>query len=406
MSQSESRSTAIKALIPALGLAEYWYPGLLARKVGRRPVGLKMLGRPLVFFRGKDGQVVAASNTCPHRGGSLMDGECHYKGTVACPYHGWVFDETGECLAVLSEGPESTMPGTVKLRIFPTSEHKGLVFVWMGEGEPVAITEDIPPEFFENEQTALFTSARDWAVNWRASLENALDSHVMYVHRNALLQLMEPIQQFGHIGYHPRIVNGKTAIGYLKDPPREGREYYPGVDHYWPKTQWRKLWLWAFAWRSARIRNSRPFLKENEEWGMHTKVDGKFVRSAGHHLPSMFRFDFGGQMYTRFCVPVTEELTRVFYIHASRRKTRLGRASRAAYFHLFRNWALNINFSTQDYDVMAGQDYDAPETLSTSDGQLIRWRRLLLTARGMPGGLEDETTNVRRGDFPAHGVGE
>ena len=57
---------------------------------------------------------------------------------------------------------------------------------------------------------------------------------------------------------------------------------------------------------------------------------------------------------------------------------------RAAYYHLFRNWALNINFSTQDYRVMATQDYDAPEMLSTSDGQVIRWRRLLLTARGMP----------------------
>ena len=33
---------------------------------------------------------------------------------------------------------------------------------------------------------------------------------------------------------------------------------------------------------------------------------------------------------------------------------------------------------------MAAQDYEAPEMLSTSDGQLVRWRRLLLTARGMP----------------------
>jgi nitrite reductase/ring-hydroxylating ferredoxin subunit len=412
MSEGESRSSAIKKLIPALGLPEYWYPAILARKVRKKPTGLKIMGTDLVFFRGKDGQVVAASNTCPHRGGSLMHGDCHYAGTVACPYHGWVFDEHGECLAVLSEGPESAMPGKVKLRIYPAQEHKGLVFVWMGEGEPVPIAEDVPPEFFEGPETGLFISARDWAVNWRVSLENSLDSHVMYVHRNALLQLMEPIQQFGRKGYYPRVVNGKSAVGFLKDPQRTGREYYPGVDGYWPKTEWRNLWLWVFSWRNGRIKKSSPFMEDDPEWGMHTKIDGKYVRSAGHHLPSMFRFDFGGQMYTRFCVPVTEDLTRVFYIHASRRKSRIGRALRATYYHLFRNWALNINFSTQDYRVMATQDYDAPETLSTSDSQLVVWRKLLLTARGMPeiprsppADASGDLDNVRTGNFSARGGG-
>ena len=33
---------------------------------------------------------------------------------------------------------------------------------------------------------------------------------------------------------------------------------------------------------------------------------------------------------------------------------------------------------------MATQDYDAPEMLSTSDAEIVQWRRLLLRARGMP----------------------
>ena len=211
MSDSQSRSSAIKTLIPKLGLKEYWYPAILARKVKGRPVGVRMLGETLVLFRAKDGRVAAASNTCPHRGGSLMHGVCHYRGTVACPYHGWVFDEAGECVAVLSEGPESAMPGKARLRIYPTAEYKGLVFVWMGKGEPVPIGNEIPPEFFEGRETALFISARQWDVNWRVALENSLDSHVMYVHRNAVLQLMEPYQQFGRTGYSPRIVDGRAG---------------------------------------------------------------------------------------------------------------------------------------------------------------------------------------------------
>lgn len=378
------KSSAIKSLIPELGLKQYWYPVLSAGKVRNKPVGTKILGEDLVFFRGKDGQVVAASNTCPHRGGSLMHGDCHYRGTVACPYHGWVFDEHGECVAVLSEGPESSMPGKATLRIYPTRTLKDFVFVWMGEGEPSPIEEDVPPEFFEDKDTVLFISVREWAVNWRIGLENSLDSHVMYVHRDALLQLMEPIQQFGRVGYYPKVVNGRTCIGYLKDPPRVGREFFPGVGDYWPKTEWRKLWLWAFRWRVAK--EFRPFHEDSEEWGMYAKVDGKYVRAAGHHLPSMFRFDFGGQMYTRFCVPVAADLTRVVYVHAARRHSWLGKTLHAVYYHLFRNWAMNINFSNQDYKVMATQNYDAPERLSSSDAELVRWRRMLLSARGMPKG--------------------
>ena len=383
-STTQSTSSAIRDRIPELGLREYWYPAIAAKDVGRRPVGRTFLGEKIVFYRDKAGEVIAATNVCPHRGGSLAHGDLHYPGTIACPYHGWVFDAKGECVAVLSEGPESTIPGTVKLRMYPTRTLKGFVFIWMGQGEPAKLEEDVPPEFFEGEDTLLFITVRDWDVNWRVALENSLDSHVMYVHRNAVLQLMEPVQQFGKIGYQPKVVNERSCIGYLRDPPRSGREYYPGVDGYWPKTEWRKLWLWAFKWRSNRIASAPKFLEGNEEWGMYAKLEDRYVRAGGHHLPSMFRFDFGGQLLTRSCVPISATLTQIVYVHAVRRKSWFGKMQAALYFKIFRNWALNINFSTQDYAVMATQDYSAPEHLSPSDGEVVRWRRMLLNARGMP----------------------
>ena len=43
-----------RSLIPPLGLTEYWYPALPSKDVGRKkPVGLRMLGKDLVFFRDK-----------------------------------------------------------------------------------------------------------------------------------------------------------------------------------------------------------------------------------------------------------------------------------------------------------------------------------------------------------------
>ena len=140
----------IRPLIPALGLRNYWYPAIAERRVGRRrPVKVSMLGEELCLFRGADGGVVAIQDVCPHRGARLSEGHCHYRGTIACPYHGWVYDESGKNVAVLSEGPDSGVcgkPGT-EARAFPTRTLKGVVFVWIGDGDPAPIEDDVPEEW-------------------------------------------------------------------------------------------------------------------------------------------------------------------------------------------------------------------------------------------------------------------
>jgi len=372
----------LRQAIPAVGLREYWYPALQDRSVGKKPVGMKILGDDIVFFRGETGEVAALANTCPHRGGSLMHGDCHFEGTVACPYHGWVFNARGECLAVLSEGPESPIPPMVKTRAYPTRTVRGLVFIWMGEGSPVALEEDVPPEFFEGDETMVFVVQRQWPINWRVALENSLDAHVIYVHANSLLMLREPVVQFGHIGNRVRTVSGKACIGYMPDAPKPGRQYYPRLNGYWPRSNFRQAWLWMFRQKPW---SSYPPFNHNDEWDMHTFVKGTRVRAGGHHLPSMFRFDYGTHMYTRCCVPIDERTTRIFYYHAARRKTALGRLLHRVWFRLFYDWAMHDNFSVQDYRVMAPQRYDQPEYLSATDSEVVAWRRLLLKARRSPG---------------------
>ncbi len=133
-----------RALIPPLGLREYWYPALPDRKVGRKPVFWVMLGDELVFFRDKQGQVAALSDVCPHRGASLSEGDCFYRGFVSCPYHGATLDGSGDCVAFITEGPDSKMVGNLHARVYPTRTLRGWVFVWMGEGEPAPIEEDVP----------------------------------------------------------------------------------------------------------------------------------------------------------------------------------------------------------------------------------------------------------------------
>ena len=394
VSDGVMKPTEMRDLVPALGLREYWYPALLEKKIRKKPVGIRIMGEDIVLFRGASDEVAALTNVCPHRGGSLMEGDCHYRGTVACPYHGWVFDEHGDCLAVLSEGPDSRMPGKVRARKYPTRTLKGLVFIWMGEGRPVPIEDDVPPEFFDGRDIRIFLEMRHWPINWRVALENTLDSHVLYVHRNSILQLREPVVNLGRFGYRPRVVNGRASVGHIVEPPKAGRLFYPALDAYWPKTHLRRFWLWIFHWRLDRWRRYPPF-NRNEEWDMHTTIDGERKRSGGHHLPTMFRIDYGPHLYTRCCVPISETETRVFYYHSVRRRTRLGKVVSWLYFRGFHLRAMNDNFSPQDFRAMAPQRYDTPEMLSGTDAEIINWRKLLLSARGMPSDLATPEADPR-----------
>lgn len=52
----------------------------------------------IAVFRTQEDQVFAIDNTCPHKGGPLVEGIVH-GASVTCPLHNWVFDlETGKAL--------------------------------------------------------------------------------------------------------------------------------------------------------------------------------------------------------------------------------------------------------------------------------------------------------------------
>ena len=372
------RPSDIRALVPPLGLREYWFPALEAKKVRNKPVGLKLLGEELVFFRGENNEVKALWNVCPHRGGSLMHGDCHYAGTISCPYHGWTYDGEGNVLAVLPEGPDSQVPGKVKARAYPTRTLKGMVFVWMGIGEPVPIEEDVPPEFFDDITQILYRTEY-WPVNWNVALENGGDAHVPYVHRNSLKQLIHPMPGSGPIPQLNKVVPGRAVIldrmarqgGRLAGSGAWPQHYFPALGGKWPKHRWRTRWSWVFGPARKRVSRRPAWDCPQQEW------------KSGHHLPGMFRNDHRTDMYTRNSVPVTESLSRQVYFKATRPNSWVGRVYERVHFTLIGRWMQVTNFSRQDFTAVAPQRYDTAEHLSATDTHQVLWRRLVLQARGM-----------------------
>ena len=399
----------IRHLVPSLGLRNYWYPAVLKTRVPKRhPIQVRMLGEELCFFRGAEGQAVAIRDICPHRGARPSEGTCHWKGTVTCPYHGWTFDEAGKNMAVLSEGPDSKIcgkPGT-EATVFPTRELKGLVFVWIGDEEPAPIEEDVPEEFFDPQAMVLVSEGTTWETNWCQALENSMDSHVNYLHRDNMQSLLNSTAYMARVagmgGIRP-VFTGNGLRGGAPMPTKWAvQDSYPN-GWTWPKHRFRRWWAWLFVPIFSLTRISAPVNKDTEWW------------SPGHHLPGMFRtggapqmgrrrrFRFGGGglfgNLTRQVVALEERLTQVWYYHYTRPRNPIEKLwHKLLYWSAYR-WLADTNFSQQDGGAMLSQLWDQPETLSPNDAEVVQWRRLVVTKH--IGGRNAPFGSVKTGDTAA-----
>ena len=54
---------------------------------------------------------------------------------LRCPYHGWLYDEMGQCLEQPDEGSESTFKERVKLTSYPVEQvGGGVLFAYVAMG--------------------------------------------------------------------------------------------------------------------------------------------------------------------------------------------------------------------------------------------------------------------------------
>ena len=388
--QADNTVTDRRQLVPPLGLKEYWYPALPARRVkSSKPLFWQMLGEELALFRDANGDIAAVSDVCPHRGASMARGDCFYKGTISCPYHGATFDASGECTAFLPEGPDSKMPGQLKIRTYPTRTLRGWVFIWMGEGEPAPIEEDVPPELFDEKSSIFLTTYTYWPCNWMLAIENQNDSHNgMYVHRNSLMQLMMYRgRSRTPLGPRSKLILDRALTPLMKNQnyyanKETGKEplqlFYPGIKDYWPIGNWRTA-VWALfkpwyklVYNKWRLSPKRYPYTAPEEWAADVGV-------SAWHLPCMVRVNFGVFAFTRSAVPVSANLSRVVYFHHRKRAPFgwLGELWQRAWFFAYFNYWLHYNFSGADGTVAAPCRYWTEENLSSTDSHLVMLRKLV-----------------------------
>ncbi len=175
-------------------LRRYWQPAALSVELeGPRPVGpVKLLGEELVLFRDEGGQLGLIGRQCPHRGADLCYGRLEDNG-LRCPFHGWHFDSTGQCVEQPGEPEGSRMHENIKTSAYPVVERNGIIFAYMGPGE----TPSFPAlDCFAAPDSHVFAFKGLWECNWLQAMEVGIDpAHASFLHR--FLEDEDPADGYG-----------------------------------------------------------------------------------------------------------------------------------------------------------------------------------------------------------------
>ena len=177
---------------------EGWY--LIAPRAVIEQAGLfhrDWMGEKIIAWIDGSGRICLAEAFCPHLGALLWPevGGRIVDGRLVCPFHGFEYDTTGQCVNT----PYGDPPPTARLRVFETRELMGLVFAWWGIGgrEPQWPMPE-PQESPEGWQSNEFRNIR-FIGHPQETTENAVDfSHLNYVHGFGGVTRAAPLVVEGH----------------------------------------------------------------------------------------------------------------------------------------------------------------------------------------------------------------
>lgn len=158
---------------------------------------------------------------CAHRGTQLSTGWVEGD-RIRCFYHGWKYDGNGQCVEQPAENPG--FEAKVRIGSYPTRDYLGLVFAYLGEGDPPPF-----PRYRQLESDGVIeahTYVRE--CSYFNSIENNMDEvHLAFVHRsssftatgiNAFLpEISGEETDYGIIRFGSR-PNGTTRVVHLVMP--------------------------------------------------------------------------------------------------------------------------------------------------------------------------------------------
>jgi nitrite reductase/ring-hydroxylating ferredoxin subunit len=206
-------------------MRRYWQPVALVDEISgaSRPIKpVRLLGEDLVLFRNGKGRCGLVGRNCPHRGTDLAYGRLE-NGGLRCAFHGWLFDIDGRCLETPAEPDGSNLCANIRQKAYPVVEKSGILFAYMGPGEPPAF-----PHFdcFVAPDTHTFAFKGRIDCNWLQSLEVGIDpAHTSFLHR--FFHDEDPKEGYGKLFRDTSIDSDMPMTRIMREFPRPTIEVEP-----------------------------------------------------------------------------------------------------------------------------------------------------------------------------------
>jgi len=276
----------------------YWLPALLAEELPENecpPVRVKLLSERLVAFRDSEGRYGLIDEFCAHRGVSLWFGR-NEEGGLRCPYHGWKYDVTGQCMEVPSEPVESGYCKKIKLKSYPLLKLGPVLWTYMGPADKQPPLPEFEFAHVPDEQS--FAAKRSQECNWLQAMEGGIDSsHVSWLHRGVIdsdplftgskgngynmgdfRPMFEVVEHPGglYIGARRNAENGHyywritpwVMPCFTMIPPRGN---HPVHGHFWVPVDDENCWAWSFDYHPLRALTEKEVGAMRDGKGIYVK---------------------------------------------------------------------------------------------------------------------------------------
>ncbi len=283
----------------------YWLPALMSSELPENdcpPVRVQLLSERMIAFRDSEGKLGLMDEFCAHRGVSLWFGRNEENG-LRCPYHGWKYDTTGQCVDVPSEPVESGYCKKIKLKAYPLIERGDILWTYMG---PPELQPDLPEfEFAMVGPKKRFVSKRHQECNYLQAMEGGIDSsHVSFLHSGALERdplfkgakgnqynlkdfqvKFEVVESEGGLligarrnaedgNYYWRITQWVMPC-FTAIPPRGD---HPIHGHFWVPIDDNTCWSWSYDYHATRDLSEVEVQAMNDGHGIHVAlIPGTFI---------------------------------------------------------------------------------------------------------------------------------
>lgn len=145
---------------------------------------IRLLGEDLVLYKDLSDNFGLVERACAHRRADLSYGFVEKCG-LRCNYHGWAYNETGQCVEMPYEdtvAPKARYKEKVKILAYPVKVHAGLIWAYLGP-LPAPELPDWEPFGWQNGFRQIVIS--EIPCNWLQCQENSIDPvHFEWMHTN------------------------------------------------------------------------------------------------------------------------------------------------------------------------------------------------------------------------------